>query len=177
MNKRQAFKISYGKLKFSPIFITSIASDLPGIKWCSKKLWHWHWTTILSRSNIGQWKLGLTLELVTHFFITICTSPSVCDLALSNVFISSVFFYICSIQNADDIIETNITEIHSVLFLIEKSLKVPKNTVFNHLKDIEIHINYRNKKWVINSKGAPKSSLCNWKLKLPASFILQTNQE
>ncbi len=42
--------------------------------------------------------------------ITDISAPSVCDLALFNLFISSVFFYICSIQNADDVIETNISK-------------------------------------------------------------------
>ncbi len=39
-----------------------------------------------------------------HFKSMIEMTPSVCDLALFNLFISSVFFYICSIQNADDVI-------------------------------------------------------------------------
>ncbi len=62
----------------------------------------------------------ITLEFVTNeidpkrsdyeYFVNFCQSPyapSVCDLALLCLFMPSVFFYIRSIQNVDDIIETH----------------------------------------------------------------------
>ncbi len=53
-------------------------------------------------------------------------TPSVSDLPLFTVFISLVFFYIWSIQNADDIIETHIVfivYIAATVFPLEKWLQ------------------------------------------------------
>ncbi len=46
--------------------------------------------------------------VMRSFSLYIPIPPSVCDLALFNLFMSSVNFYICSIQNTDGIIQTHI---------------------------------------------------------------------